>query len=494
MTGAARLGRRSDQGPLVLGTALVLAVVLGFGLARARPLGHDEATYALGAHGLSDRDAADEYPVYRPRAMPLLLAPGVLAGGAPWQLRLPFALGAVGYALLVMAVARRLGGRRAAALAFATQVTAAPWLWRACEALSDLPAAAALVAMTLIAIDDGDRPRARPSAWLQFAALGAAAIYLRYASAPTVAVIGLAALVVYPARWRQVVLAGLAVAAAVVPVLWWSHAVTGHATGVLELSVKMGRREYPGQGLWYYLTHWPTTVAGPVMGVIALVGLVAGLAAWRRGEPRPGLADVDVDADLVAQGELARHRHRARRFLVIAAIGQLLLLGWRVHGEGRYVFFAMSTLTALGAAWLAGRPRRAMIAAVVIAVAAVPSAVLTCWQLERLADQRAGFVAATAALRADAGGRRCMVLTGNVPQAVWYTGCHGHPSWGPPEDELLAWYPRVYLIEAAGQVRQPDPTTLVRPGVRWRPVACEQRPAWCVYRAEADRAPLFVRP
>ncbi len=483
-----------DRGPLVAASALVLAVVLGFGLVRARPLGHDEATYAIGAHGLYDRDAADEYPVYRPRAMPLLLAPGVLAGGAPWALRLPFALGAVGYALLVMAVARRLGGRRAAALAFATQVSAAPWLWRACEALSDLPAAAALVAMTLIAIDDDAAPRARPWAWPLFAALGAAAIYLRYASAPTVAVIGLAALVGYPARRRQVVLAGLAVAAAVVPVLWWSHAVTGTATGVLELSVKMGRREYPGQGLWYYLTHWPTTVAGPVMGAIALVGLVAGLAAWRRGEPRPGL--VDVDADLVALGELACQRHRARRFLVIAALGQLLLLGWRVHGEGRYVFFATSTLTALGAAWLATRPRRATIAAAVIAIATVPSAVLTCWQFERLADQRAGFVRAAVALRADAGGQRCMVLTGNVPQAVWYTGCHGHPSWGPPEDELLAWYPRVYLIEAAGQVRQPDATTLVRPGVRWRPVACEQRPAWCVYRAEVDRAPpaLFVRP
>ena len=39
------------------------------------------------------------------------------------------------------------------------------------------------------------------------------------------------------------------------------------------VSVKMGRRAYPGDGLWYYLTHWPTTVAGPVMGVVALIAL-----------------------------------------------------------------------------------------------------------------------------------------------------------------------------------------------------------------------------
>ena len=133
------------------------------------------------------------------------------------------------------------------------------------------------------------------------------------------AAIGAATLVAYPARWRQLALAGLAVAAAVAPVLWWSHAVTGSATGVLELSVKMGRREYPGQGLWYYLTHWPTAVAGPVMGVIALCGLGAGLAAWRRRAPRPGLADADDDPATVAAR--AHAGRQARRLLVVAALG-----------------------------------------------------------------------------------------------------------------------------------------------------------------------------
>lgn len=478
---------RTREGRLAIAAAVVLGVVLVIGLVRPRPLGHDEATYAVGARALVESDPADDYPVYRPRAMPPLLVPGVVAGGDAWALRLPFALGAFGYAALVMAVARRLGGARAAALAFATQVTAAPWMWRACEALSDLPAAAALVGMTLLAIDEGPRDRARAWAWALFAALGAAAIYLRYASAPTVAVIGVAALVVYPRRWRAIVLAGVAVAAAVVPLLVWSHAVTGTVTGALELSVKMGRREYAGEGLVYYATHWPTTVAGPVMGVIALLGVGWGLAAWwPASASRPGLVDVDVDPAETARSTSARTR--ARRLLVVAALGQILLLGWRVHGEGRYVFFATSTSTALGAAWLVARPRRARIATWTLAIAAIPSAVITVRQLEHLGAQRVAFVRASSALRTAAAGGSCIVLTGNVPQAIWYTRCHVHPSWGAPEEWMFAGYDRVFLIEAAGQVRQPDAATLVRPGVRWRPIACEPSPRWCVYLAE--RTPI----
>ncbi|HVV83483.1 MAG TPA: hypothetical protein VHE35_10445, partial [Kofleriaceae bacterium] len=109
------------------------------------------------------------------------------------------------------------------------------------------------------------------------------------------------------------------------------------------------------------------------------------------------------------------------------------------------------------------------------------------WQLERLAAQRTAFVRAAAAVRAGAGGAPCLVLTGNVPQAIWYTRCHAWPSWGPPDDTMLATYPHVFLLEAAGQVRQPDAATLVRPGLRWRTVACGERPAWCVH--EAERAP-----
>ena len=349
------------------------------------------------------------------------------------------------------------------------------------------------MAMVLLVIDDGARARGRWWTWPLIAALGAAAIYLRYGSAPAVAAIVAGALIAYPARWRAIALTGVGLAAAIAPLLWWSHAATGRVTGVLDASVKMGRRAYPGEGLWYYVTHWPTTVAGPVMGVIALLGLGWGLTAWRRARTAP-IADVDDDPDDVAHAE--RSRRQARRLLVIAAVGQLVLLGWRVHGEGRYVFFATSALTALGAAWLAMRPRRRSIAAWVIAIAAIPSALITGRQLAHLADQRAGFVEAAAAIRADAAtiaaratGQRCVILTGNVPQAIWYAGCAAIPAWGPPEDERLAWYQRVYLLTAAGQVRQPDAATLIRPGVAWRPLACSAAPAWCVYRASRAIGP-----
>lgn len=455
---------------LVAGAAVVFLAVVAFGLGRPRPLGHDEATYAVGARALVGGDAVDGYPVYRPLAMPLLLAPQVALGGDDALVRLPFALGAAGYALLVAALAVRLGGRRAGTLALVAQLTAAPWLWRSCEALSDVPAAATLVAMALLVIDDGPRARGRVWSWLLVAALGAAAFYVRYGSAPTIAMLLGGALVAYPARWRAIVGAGALVALALAPFAWWSVATTGRLTGVLDLSAEMGWRPYPGAGLVYYLGHWFTTVAGPVMGAMALAGLVVGAAAFRSGP----LTDE------------AAARRRAVRLLFVAAVGQLVLLGWRVHGEGRYVFFATSGLTAIGAAWLAARPRLAIVTAVALAVAAVPSALAAGWMLERLHDQRAGFVRAADIIAADRGAR-CLVLTGSPPQATWYTRCAARLGDRPPDDATLAAFDRVYVLVAPGQVRQPDVAALGRPGLRWEPVRCGDRPRWCVYRA--TRAP-----
>ncbi len=46
-----RRGWRTGEARLIALAALVLAVVLAVGLGHGRPLGHDEATYAVGARG-----------------------------------------------------------------------------------------------------------------------------------------------------------------------------------------------------------------------------------------------------------------------------------------------------------------------------------------------------------------------------------------------------------------------------------------------------------
>ncbi len=478
------LSRPAALGWLAIGAAALAVAVVVFGLVRSRPLGHDEATYAVGARAWLSGDAADAYPVYRPLAMPALLVPGVALGGADWQARLPLAIFALGHALLVMALAARLGGRPAALLAFAIQVTAAPWLWRAGEALSDIPSAVTLLAMTVLAIDDGERARGRWWAWPAIAALGAAAIYLRYGSAPTVATIMGGALIAYPARWRQVIGAGALLIAALAPFLWWSHAVTGQVTGVLDLSAEMGWRPYPGAGLVHYVTRWFTTVAGPVMGAVALLGLVVGVGAWWPRDRGRAL----VGHDAAAPSADVASRRRALRLLVVAALGQIALLGWRVHGEGRYIFFATSCLTAIGAAAIVARPRWTRVAMIAIALAAIPSGLFAGWQFERLRGQRAGFVQAAAAIRAHGGGR-CLVVTGNLPQATWYTGCHARAGDVPPDDVTVARFDRVYALIAPGQKRQPTLTALARPGLRWRELACGERPRWCVYVGEPAGPP-----
>ena len=330
--------------------------------------------------------------------MTVAAAPGALAGGGELALRLPFALYALAYLGLVGALARREGGALAALIAAAAQVTIPEFSWRAAEALSDIPSALGLLA--LVAALTAARPRP-----VLAGVAAAAACYLRYASAPVVAVVFVAGFAIYPERRRALVGAAALALALLVPFLAWSHAVTGSILGVLEEGERLARRDYPGHGLVFYLRAWPVRLAGPVAGLIAAVGVVVGLAAWRRPRDPAG---------------------RLRRLLVIAALGQVVLLGWRVHGEARFVTFALTALIVIAAGWLAAAPARARVALALVAVTAIPSALWTLARLDALAASRAPAVVAARAIAADRGGAACHVYTTEPPMVAWYSGCRAH--------------------------------------------------------------------
>ena len=427
----------------------LVAAIVGGGL------GNDEAQYALGARDLLE-GAPDPYPLFRSVGMRLLAAPGVIAGGGEVAIRLPFVVIAVAYAALVWHVARRLAGEQAAAVAVAVQVTAAPWLTRTGEALSDIAAAALVLAMIALVVDDVARPRARARAWAGVAAAGAAAFYVRYGSAPVVALVMAGVLVAYPARRKAALGAGLALALAVVPFLVWSEARTGSVLGVLRTSEEAANRAYVGDGLWWYVTRWPWAVAGPVMGAVAAIGVAAGA---RRG----GVA----------------------RLCVVVALGQIVLLGLRAHGEARYVFFATSALTIAGAAWIAARPRVRAVTLALSAVSAVVGGGLAIARVDRVAHRRAGLVAASLAVRADARGERCLVYTGTQPQVAWYSGCRTHLVGGDQAPAVGArGFARVYLVAAEGAPRQPESGARASsPELAFRPLASGEDPDWFVWRA-----------
>ncbi|MEZ4400089.1 MAG: glycosyltransferase family 39 protein [Kofleriaceae bacterium] len=448
-----------------LGPAAVayLVVVLAIALAGARPLGHDEAVYALGARSLLAHEPA--LPLHRSIGMVVLDLPGVWLGGSELAVRLPFAVIALGYLALLYRIARRGFGADAAALAVAVQVINPEFSWRAGEALSDIPAAACLLAVVAALTT----PRPRP---VVAGVAAAAACYVRYASAPVVAVILAVVLLTHPAARRATLAAGAVALALLVPFFAWSHAATGSMFGVLEESQRMARRDYPGQGAWFYLRAWPVTLAGPVAGAVAAVGAAVAVAAWwRRRTDDAG---------------------RLGRLLGAVAIGQLGLLGWRVHGEARFVTLAVTALVAVGAGWLAGGPAWRRRAAVALVVAgAVPSAAWTTIRVRRLGDERAAIVAAARAIAVDRGDARCVVYATEAPIAAWYSGCRAQrvDGWGP-DPAAAVGVPRVYLADAVrlryhatGWI---DPTD-ARFG--WRPVPTARPTEAWAWRATVAIAP-----
>jgi hypothetical protein len=443
-------------------TAVVVAVVL----VPERVLGHDEAVYAVGVRGLSSGSAADEYPLHRSIGMRLVAAPGVLAaGGDERVMRVPFALLALAYLFAVYRIGRHHGGAAAGALAAAVMATTSLFTWRAAEMLSDIPSAFLLLVFTHLCTIDDPRGAARRAALAGL--LAATAVYVRYGSAPVVPIVFAVAFVSEPARRRWLVAAAACCALAMAPFLVWSVLETGSLLGVFDHAERLGQRRYYGEGLWFYLRTWPVTLAGPVTGVIAALGLVVGLAAWR-----PTRAPTTTSV-------------RAWRLFATAALGQIIALGLRVHGEPRFIFFALTVLVIVAACWLAARPRAWRAAVIAVALTAVPSAVWTVLRHDRAAQRRIPFSEATDVIRADARGARCLAYSTEVPMTVWYTGCRTVQveSWGLAPEHARG-ETSVYLLEARGLPRSiggAEPMT--RPVLGWEPIACAEPTRMCVWRA-----------
>ena len=446
-------------------TAAYVVVVLAVAMMPRRALGHDESIYAVGARGLWSGDAADEYPSYRPAGMRVLAAPGVAVSDDERVIRLPFALIALGYLAAVYALARRWFGAPAAALAVAVQATMTPWQWRAAEALSDVPSALLLLGVVGLCADGS---RAWPRA-VAAGVLAALACWVRYGSMPVIAVIFAVALVSERRRWRWLALAGATCALGVAPFFVWSVVETGSVTGILKTGERMGVRPYLGAGIVYYVSGWPYKLAGPVGAAVATVGVMIGLAGWRRD---------------------ATPAQRVRRLLVTAGLLQMLVLGWRVHGEARFVFFATSCFVITGASWLAEQARRWRVAVAVVAALAVPSAIATWVWLDRLAARRVPFTEAAAAMRADAAGEPCLAFSTEVPMVVWYAGCRAIQvdDWGF-DPARATGAPKIYLMEAAGMPRSiGGAEAATRAVLGWQPVACPDPTRWCVWRARRPEA------
>lgn len=384
----------------LLGAALVAwAVVAAIQLWLGPPLGHDEAAFAIVARG-------DSEPwLYRSRGVTLLAELGLALGGADWQMRLASALLGLGVVPAVFAVGRAAFSARTGAWAAAVIAGAHPMAIRSAALLGDLPATAAALAGLAILATELARPGGPRWRVALAAPAFAAAFYLRYATAPVIAIAGIAALAVWwrPIRARPLPIAATAAAFAALLVPHIAHSVdhTGAVLGVLRASAEVPARAYPGEGLVSYVTANPFAYYGALVGPLIIAGL-AGLAL--------------------------RLRSRPAWFLAAVAIGQLIAIGLQSHAQPRYIFIASTLLAVLGVETLrsAVAPRRPRLArlAVPAAVLAWLAVAIAAIPLDRsVARSRRAITAAADAIRADRRTGPCIAIASQVPQLMWYARC-----------------------------------------------------------------------
>ena len=439
----------------IFGAALAawLAVAL-LALIAGPPLGHDEAAYAISARG--DAPAWN----YRSSGMIWIARVGLALGGSDIALRfLPLILGA-GVIVATFALGRAAFDARTGAWAAAVIAGAHHLASHSAELIGDLPATACLLGGVAVVIGELERERPR---WRLVAAapLFAAAFYVRYGSAPVIAMIAVLSLILYPKQLvrPQIFVTAVVFAGCLVPHVAHSIAATGSPLGILTVSAGMPRRAYVGEGLVTYLTSDPFVFYGAIVAPVMLAAL-AGLV-------------------------VVRPIRRPQVFVIALALGQLVSLGIQSHAQPRYIFFATALLVIAGvdairryvtrAEWLA--PVACGLAWLGLAIAIVPFQ-------HYIARLRAPLYAAAGAIESDDHGRRCAIAANVVPQLMWATGCevivaHSAPNveapWPAVEVKYVVSVPHAILSQslldevAATAHATPHELAVANPAARvWR--------------------------
>jgi hypothetical protein len=428
-------------------------------------LGHDEAVYASQARHWAEGVPAVGWRSYRPVGLPALgavvlwLAPGTVPDAL--VLRAFTLVAALGYVALSYLLARRWTGPYPALVVVAVLIGGVTFLRRLPEFLNDIGAAALLLGVTFQILRARSEPGRMGSALTGAAVLAVAACVLRYGAISGLLAIVLAAVFTWGLRtwWRSasgltgaMTVVGLAILVAAVA----GQRSTGTPWGVFLAAGQAAHRQYIGDGVVFYLRAFPWLLAGPLGGILMVVGVLGAGLSWRRRHvsrpapvPEPGPAPesgpaAEPDADL------------GRVFLAIAALLHLLLLGMSAHGESRFALFPIAVLTVLGVDTLTRVPRPwgpALLAGVVVAVPPAGLASLAAvWRYGQVTT--AARQPLVEAMRNTPVDGPCLVVTPLIPETGWVTDCRVTGTGGMgtvPTDTT------VLVLHREGHLNDPDP-------------------------------------
>jgi 4-amino-4-deoxy-L-arabinose transferase-like glycosyltransferase len=460
--------------PMLL-AAIVLAFLastlaaIGAGIA----FGYDEAVYAqLTRHWLTGAPASG-WDLHRPPGLSVLgLIPQALSPETEWAPRLIGAIAGVGVVVAGWWAARVVGGRLAGTVAAVALAAAAPLQVESASFLTDVPSTTVLLVMVVLLWQhvSGPGPIGRSVAWLGL--LAALAFYLRYGAVVELAGLALASVMVAPqklgAAWRVVAAAVAVFLLALIPHFAVAITETGTPWGILASA---GRAAGGGDGLplLSYVAWFPWQPIGPIGAAVALIGIGAAIR-------------------LAVPSAFAR-------FVGVAVLVPIVVLGTLVHPEARYLLFPMALLVVLGSAQVAGyleRRSRALNAGLagLIAASLILGAATTAMEIRIRAetfDWKRDVGRDIGVVAGPARAPNCSIMTADVPIMSWYSGCHAvNFVTGGQTDRisLLLGRGRFVVVSADGP-HQPSEVIaeLVRGAEIWGTyLDGDGRPAAVVYR------------
>ena len=381
-------------------------VAIGAGIA----FGYDEAVYAqLTRHWLTGAPA-DGWDLHRPPGLSVLgLVPQAVGLDGEWSHRLVGAVAGVGVVVAGWWMARTAGGATAGLVAAVALGASAPLQVESASFLTDVPSTLVLLILAVL-LWRQLRATAIGASFVWLGVLAAAAFYLRYGAIVELVGLAVAAAIVAPARlldgWRWVVAAVAAFVIALIPHIVIAVAETGTPWGILRLASSAASGG-DGLPLLSYAAWFPWVLIGPLGAAIALLGVVAAIWRWSASP--------------------------FARFIGVAALVPILVLGTLVHAEPRYCPLPDGPArrarlgggrTSPRAPVTRARPgrgtRRLAVGCLVLAAAA------TLMEIRYRADtfdwkREAGRDIGTVAGPVEA--PDCSIRTADVPIMSWYSGC-----------------------------------------------------------------------
>ena len=436
--------RRRDLA-IVAGVLLAFLVPTLAAIGAQIALGYDEAVYAqLARHWLTGAPESG-WEIHRPPGLSVLgIVPQALGLETEWAHRLIGAGAGLGMVLAGWWAARGMGGTVAGIVAAFAFAVSSPLQVESSSFLTDVPSTLILVVVAILGWRhvSGSAPIGWSFVWLGL--LAAVAFYLRYGSVVELVGVAVAMLALAPRRllaaWRAVLASVASFGIALVPHVAVAVAETGSPWGIL---VSAGRAAGGGDGLplLSYVVWFPWQLVGPTGAVLAMVGIIA---AVRRG----GFA----------------------RYIGLASVVPVAVLGTIVHAEPRYLLFPMVLLVIAGSVEAVAQLQRVRVSRRVLAALAAAAVVLgaatTTLEMGTRADRFDWK--REAGLDIGDGGGDCSVLAEDVPIISWYSGCPAVSFVTGPE--ALTGSSRFVIVSTDGHL-QSDPevvSALVAEAEVWR--------------------------